>query len=379
MKYKLKYKPKKAFTLFEIVLSLIIFSMLVGIIFTAYINIKKSENSIWDQQLITKEASSFLDRLHDLSLDYTIDYEEYFNRYHTKCGTEFTSDFAWNPSGNCIEFTDYWKNSSRNCLHYCSSSAPPFGQSSPLWYTYYPLSATGFGCPRPEREQCFWQYRLQFRDISDWDLNDWDDIFMWEWPIAIWQNTWVQELYLINKDWDHRIFFRRKLVLSWDLNWDWMFTWINEKLYTIQILKLKWFDAGINNDFNTWISNWWVYDGYIDTRVCDTDAWFVCTWALVTTIDFIDYYLPLDVDDGWVDITDLGITVSDRNFEIYPAKDPYLAQNESGYLMDPFIKVNLTTNLYWIQSSEEITLQTSIWFKNSYFNFDMVEFTGSTP
>jgi prepilin-type N-terminal cleavage/methylation domain-containing protein len=43
MRNNLNFKIKKAFTLFEVVLALIIFSTLVGIIFSAYINIKKSE------------------------------------------------------------------------------------------------------------------------------------------------------------------------------------------------------------------------------------------------------------------------------------------------------------------------------------------------
>jgi prepilin-type N-terminal cleavage/methylation domain-containing protein len=43
MRNNLILKTKKAFTLFEVVLALIIFSMLVGIIFSTYINIKKSE------------------------------------------------------------------------------------------------------------------------------------------------------------------------------------------------------------------------------------------------------------------------------------------------------------------------------------------------
>jgi type II secretory pathway pseudopilin PulG len=76
---------KKAFTLFEIVLSLIILSMLIGIIFTTYINIKKSEVNIKSEQLIIQESNDLLDKLHELSLDYTIDYEEYFNRYLTNC------------------------------------------------------------------------------------------------------------------------------------------------------------------------------------------------------------------------------------------------------------------------------------------------------
>jgi prepilin-type N-terminal cleavage/methylation domain-containing protein len=71
---------KKAFTLFEIVLALIIFSLIIGIIFNIYINIKKSEKNIPKQQLLASETNDFLDQISDLSLEYTLDYEEYFNR-----------------------------------------------------------------------------------------------------------------------------------------------------------------------------------------------------------------------------------------------------------------------------------------------------------
>jgi hypothetical protein len=45
-----------------------------------YINTKKSEKIILNQQLLLSETNNFLDQISDLSLDYTIDYEEYFNR-----------------------------------------------------------------------------------------------------------------------------------------------------------------------------------------------------------------------------------------------------------------------------------------------------------
>jgi len=71
---------KRAFTLFEVVLALIIFSMIVGVIFAIYINMQKSQVHIKNEQLIIQDSSDFLDQLNNLSFDYTIDYEEYFNR-----------------------------------------------------------------------------------------------------------------------------------------------------------------------------------------------------------------------------------------------------------------------------------------------------------
>jgi prepilin-type N-terminal cleavage/methylation domain-containing protein len=71
---------KKAFTLFEIVLALIIFSLIVSIIFNIYINTQKSEKNLLKQQILASETNDFLEQISDLSLEYTLDYEEYFNR-----------------------------------------------------------------------------------------------------------------------------------------------------------------------------------------------------------------------------------------------------------------------------------------------------------
>jgi prepilin-type N-terminal cleavage/methylation domain-containing protein len=85
---------KKGFTLFEIILALIIFSFIIGIIFDIYINIKKSEQNIANQQLLASQTNDFLDYLNDLSLDYTLDYEEYFNRTMSNC--TINPELFWN-------------------------------------------------------------------------------------------------------------------------------------------------------------------------------------------------------------------------------------------------------------------------------------------
>jgi prepilin-type N-terminal cleavage/methylation domain-containing protein len=85
---------KKGFTLFEIILALIIFSFIIGIIFDIYINVKKSEQNIANQQLLASQTNDFLDYLNDLSLDYTLDYEEYFNRTMSNC--TINPELFWN-------------------------------------------------------------------------------------------------------------------------------------------------------------------------------------------------------------------------------------------------------------------------------------------
>jgi hypothetical protein len=241
------------------------------------------------------------------------------------------------------------------------------------WYTTYQFGTQWWCRETNTWNQYFWEYKRQFRDTVDEYLNNSGDMFIWNWPIAISNNTWVQELYLINNTWDHRIFFKREYITGVDLNWDWFFTWQKEWLYSIKMLKLKWFDAGQNHNFKTWSLNWWVYDWFIDTRACDIEQGFVCGGDALWSWEFSGYKLPYDINDGRVDITDNSITISSRNLEIYPSKDPYLATEDYSSQIDPFMKINFTINYYGWQSNEETTLQTSIWFKSPYFNFKKEE------
>lgn len=355
---------KRAFTLFEILLSLIIFSLIVGIIFRIYTDVQKSEISLLKQQLVVSETNDLMDTISDLSLDYSIDYEEYFNRSIINCISE--ESFARNNHWSCGVFSTYWNS---GVLYYCNSQ----GNGSKSWYYYYELQ--DFGCAQ-SGHQSFNQYKYQFWDITDSTLNNWNDDFLWSWPISVFHNTWVQELYLINKTWDHRIFFRRHFLTGIDLDEDWYFSGQNESLYSIQILKLKWFDAGGNHNFDeadSFTNNW-----YIDTWACDAENWFFCSGNSIGE-DYSNYRLPLNSDDWRVNLTDPKITISDRNIEVWPAKDPYLAKNEAEYLIDPFITIAFKATIFWKYSDEDIVLQTSIWFKNSYFHFDKQEYTGFLP
>ena len=61
----------------------------------------------------------------------------------------------------------------------------------------------------------------------------------------------VQELYLISQDGASRILIRRALLESGDRNNDGTTGNVDgELLYTLQILKLRGFDAGNNHDFD---------------------------------------------------------------------------------------------------------------------------------
>lgn len=85
----------------------------------------------------------------------------------------------------------------------------------------------------------------------------------------------MQELYLISQDGDSRILIRRALMESGDRNHDGAISGDSETRYTLQMLKLKGFDAGNSHNFDVTSSSG-VYDGKIDTRACDYSQGFIC-------------------------------------------------------------------------------------------------------
>lgn len=101
------------------------------------------------------------------------------------------------------------------------------------------------------------------------EVGDSDDRDEGAGPIAIGQPKNVQELYLISHDGTRRLFLRKHLK---------SFKNLKGKLstgYTIQMLKLRGFDAGKAHRFDAEHDNE-VYDGQIDTWACDGGQKFSC-------------------------------------------------------------------------------------------------------
>jgi hypothetical protein len=88
--------------------------------------------------------------------------------------------------------------------------------------------------------------------------------------------TGIQELYLISHDGKSRLFFRRNLAMTGDFDGDNVANSTGEKLYVIQILRLRGFDAGTKHNFNltSGAENPGLYDGQIDTWACDASQGF---------------------------------------------------------------------------------------------------------
>jgi len=361
------------------------FLIIMVVVISAYVKIINIRDNIDARQNLIQESYFTLEKLNILLRDYTIDYEEYFNRSMIGCDSWWV-DFSWSVWENwyCDLFTNYWNwnnipdstNTGSFNLYYCSSkilenqtwSQYVFSLLDPIIWTW---------CAIPWY-QSFWQYNQQFRDMKkntdtvESVVGDEDDEDMWAWPDAILDATWVKELYLISQDGKQRILFRRKLIASWDWNQNWVISWETEKRYNIQVLKLKWLDAWSNHDFNITNSSW-VYDGIIDTRACDHSLWFVCSWSEVWAT-YPWYNLPSDQDDWRVNMFPKNITIADRNLVISPTKNPEYTWKE-WFQINPYFTISLRNKLYWeiwqrrVWSSIDsfnLNLQTTLSTKNFY-------------
>ena len=326
-----------------------------------------------------------MEKINVLLKDYTIDYDEYFNRTHVGCDGWYQANFLWNVWTNwyCDDFTFYGNGNSFNAaslswygLYFCSSSTGYFINNekaiqTPSGFSTWCLS-TGY--------QSFGQYAYQFYDMkkdSDDDgsvVKDSDDADLWKGPDSIINTTWVQELYLISPDRKNRVFLRRVLAGSGDWNKSgWQPAWDNELWYTLQILKLKWFDAGTLHNFDTTTSSG-VYDGKIDTWACDYSQWFICNWTWIGNL-YSWYRLPINSNDGWINLFDKNLTVAGWNLALYPAKNPDFAWAEENMQINPYFTIFLKTKLYgeiWQSrlnealSGFEFSLQTTFNIKDNY-------------
>lgn len=316
---------------------------------------------------LNSQVYAFFERLKILTADYTIDYEEYFNRQKVWCvwANSWTS-FERNVdnTGHCTNFTAYGNENSIRITTYSSTGHI-------LWYRSSLNFQEGPNFPIPvvhkrdnynelntffldNRKHSFGQYSKIFYDVKNntnpeidsdlvWDSDDED---LWIWPLAIIDETNIQELYLISKDKKNRLFFRRKFLWQEDFDKDGIIGWTWEKLYVIQMLRLRWFDAGSKHNFSDISeSNPWVYDWQIDTWACDTSLWFIGYWASIWW-PYNTFYLPSGNDDCRVDLYQWAITFPSWNLAIFPIKDPTLARKEIDYQMNPYIKIAVQAGIY---------------------------------
>lgn len=351
---KLMLKKYWGFTLIEILLVTIIIWIIFPLMITIYLFIIKANKEFTARESAIQQWYELFEKINILMQDYTIDYEEYYNRQMVWCvdwwGTG--SKFEWKiwTWGYCTNFTAYWNGTStirrwNNNKQYhevykCTSIKPDNDPTDVKWKPYIVYN----NCWRLWDKQSFGQYKSLFDDVKD-IINNYDDEDLWKTLKpgikAIEDKDNIQELYLISHDWKSRLFFRRKL-----------FTWDEEHSqyqYKIQILRLRWFDAGQKHSFNITTDNEWLYDRQIDTRACDTSMWFEplnkdpansVWWA------YSDYYLPKDENDCWVDLTQGSTNVISWNLSISPQWDPDLFWAEESHQINPYMKIFIVNGIY---------------------------------
>ncbi len=136
---------KKGFTLVEMVLVIIISVSILTTIYGVMTVLPRVKNFNDARQNLIEQTNKVMNDFSILFQDYTIDYEEYFNRKMVGCdGQKKGSAFEWavNASGHCDFFTAYGNENSKqialgtndvkdHLLQYCSSD-PKEGNPSGL-------------------------------------------------------------------------------------------------------------------------------------------------------------------------------------------------------------------------------------------------------
>ena len=120
---------KKGFTLLEVIIAVTSFFLLLTVIVNIYTRMIKLKYNIQARTNITQDSYFAIEKINLMLKDYTIDYEEYFNRKNVGCDTyniNFTRDIG--TDGYCNLFTAYGNNSNidqspspERKIYFCSS------------------------------------------------------------------------------------------------------------------------------------------------------------------------------------------------------------------------------------------------------------------
>ena len=406
-----KHLPLKkyAFTLIELVFVAMIIALIMPEMFSLYNFIIKSNREIIARQQAIQQWYEFFERLNILMEDYTIDYEEYYNRQMVWCSKDNDDFWRWgNFKRNvglpwyCKNFTAYGNENSNlnetqdhqekfHDLYYCSSETTKNASRSTSAVIMKGMCGHLGIIEKNYYKQSYGQYATLFKDVKGGKLwvivwSD-DDVELWylitEDVDAIKDSENIQELYLISHDWKKRLYFRRKL----DKEYEEEFTDGTKKKYRqykIQMLRLRWFDAWRKHNFNDIDDdNKWLYDGVIDTWACDTSMWFEPEAAHKTHSvwwAYPEYYLPQDEDDCWVDLTHWTTDLFAWNISISPIWDADLYWAKQDHQINSYMKIFILNKIYFpaiVGSNKrisstitdfEVPLETTINMKDFYRN-----------
>jgi len=341
----------KWFTLIEILVWILIFSIVIIWWFKAFWSITAWKVRLIQKTNIEKESIYFTEKLFEMIKKWwTIDYEEYFNRkvvwtnyasWHYQKETWF-----WNfwSGGSILAPTNFW-----DMFYYCRSWS-----WANMWINWcFNNNFNNYQSSLVWKFQRYWEYSFQFIDYNSnnnndgWD-EDWnwsiiwddDDEYIWEGPSAFtwWTNT--KEIYLISWNKKNRTLFR--WTVKNDPNtppwitcifWNWESPTGSWCLWNIEFLQLEWKDWWFNHSK----SGTWLFDWVIDTWIISNKfTWNsnIVAWSWGT---YEKYWQPIFPDS---------INIKDFKVYFYPNKDIKLAWKEP-LKISPYLRIVFKITPTW--------------------------------
>lgn len=382
---------QKWFSLIEILVWILIVSGVMIAAFQTLSAVWVAKVKIVEKTQIEEQAYFSSERFFELIKKWwTLDYEEYWNRY------SFNTTYAWWHFANPSWFGNFWSsgnpgtNSYQDRPYNCISN----GWGANMWVSWcltsnnrnYSLSTINIDYTwEPQR---YTQYQRQFIDRnSDNDGNngdedgdgsifwDDDDLFLGIWPAAFsWSTNLnkVWELYLISNDERERTYFRWNVTdvssspfAPSGSNCIWLTTEAPTGLGcqgTIEMLKLVGVDYGFDHDVSTMDTDGSQNDGVIDTWLIHPDytsgSINVVAWSTST-----NYWQPIFPES---------VNIKDFEVYVYPNKDIRYSwrDNDSSILIAPYIQIsytiepNLRTKAKIIGESPSVEISTTIQLSN---------------
>ncbi len=358
-------KDKKWFTLIEVLLWILIFTIVILWGFQALSAVNIGKIKLIEKTDITKDVVYFSEKLFEEIKGWgTIDYEEYFNR---KIVGSTTSSWHYNK---WTGFWNFWSggmlgtSSYGDSFYYCRSlnwdnmwtwgcfqfmNGKDF--SATISWDWFNASLWTF--------QRYGQYSFQFIDYNSnedtdwWDQNEdgnirWDDDdeHLWSGPSVFTGGVDVKEIYLIS--WDGK----KRTLLRWNVKedpWQNKPTWASCStsatwsgcLGTIEILKLEGKDWWVNH--SSWSISTGSFDWIVDTWIIDPTFW-TGSEIVVAGSNNYDYWQPLFPDT---------INVSDFKVYVYPNIDVKHAWKDTSdeNNINPYIRLSMTLEPSWKKRS----------------------------
>lgn len=346
------------------VFALLMITVLVSVQNMSFVRIK-TENRV----KLLEELYFFSEKLvTDIKEWWSLDYEEYWNRYSytwiTSTWHYMFPSWVWN----------YWKDGNIGTTTYGNSyylcrSDDVAGWWTRMWTNWCLEDHNDAGINFSGTYQRYGQYALQYTDYN-WNADsdslnpgdedddgsitgDEDDKDIGNGPNVL---SWaLTELYLIDELAKTRTFFR--WIVRSDPNapsgvtcvFSWADTW-SGCVGNVQVLKLRWIDIGLDHT-GTLLAGNMAFDGDIDTWICHED--WVCTGPALGN----GYgNLATGQDWEWVDIFPDTINVKSIHFTAYPKKDPLRAwaapdaaqwSSEISPFIHPYVRLELTLWFAW--------------------------------